>query len=67
MAFGPGNSSVMAAGNGPPIQGGLSKAPVKTGDARRNAILRRLGSRTAALAAGKLDNMPDDKTSFEGI
>lgn len=36
-------------------------------DARRRAAARRLKPKSQAIEAGKLSNVPDNQTSFEGI
>lgn len=62
--MGPGNTSVSQAAPSLPVV-----APIANSAQRGGAIARRMksSSKRAAMDAGRLSNVPDDKTSFEGI
>ena len=63
--MGPGNTSAAQADPSIPI---LANTAARQ-DLRGRAIARRIqnSSKRTAIEAGKLSNVPDDKTSFEGI
>lgn len=62
-----GNSAVNPAPGSHPIINGSHLMDNSPNASLRRAAARRLTGKNKAIEAGKLSNVPDDKTSFEGI